>query len=68
MSNYDDDTSLRKLCFAYVGGLILGGIIGAVFTSLSVDAVWKHESVERGFAHYNSQNGDWEWMEIEKNE
>lgn len=26
--------------------------------------IWRHQSIKRGYAEYNSQTGDWQWKEL----
>lgn len=40
----------------FVGALVIG-----IFIGLSSKWTLKQEAIERGFAHYNPTNGEWQW-------
>lgn len=44
--------------------LVFSVIVLFVFY-LAVKADWQHEAVRRGFAHYDTETGEWAWDEYD---
>jgi hypothetical protein len=48
---------------SFFGGFILGFFIGIVCVGTVISTNWEREAIEKGYAQYNSVQGNWEWKE-----
>ena len=63
MSNHITDDERTAL----VWGLLFGFITGTLITMGGMSAFWKAEAIKHNAGQYNSQTGDFEWInKIEK--
>ena len=46
--------------------IIIGIFIGWLIASLLITHAWHTDSVERGYAEYDSRTGGWQWIEKKK--
>lgn len=54
---------------AFLAGCAMGVLIAllpvGIVANCSEKQVWKKETIDRGYAHYNKTNGNWEWNDEE---
>jgi hypothetical protein len=55
------DDGGNGICFFL--GLVAGAVIGGVIMGSMTSAGWRAETVNRGFAVYDSKTGEWQWKE-----
>lgn len=51
---------------AFIGGLLLGLVIGFIVSTNAVTDQMRSDAVEHGAAEYDSQTGEWRWKESVK--
>lgn len=43
------------------GGIMIGLILGMICGWIMDGKAWENESINHGYAHYDSANGQWKW-------
>ena len=66
MSNCELTQAEKEFRNVLVTALAIGFFIGAIISIAIEETVWKTDALDRGYAHYDSATGKWEWNDDTK--